>query len=167
MDTRSNDRAAVPTRELRPAVPLWRVAPTRGDDGRGVADFMMLIPRLGQRPALERGHVEQAVRDVCESYRGQVVFAEINYRINVLWISIEPEPGLARRVARAVRDRVPDALLVGGQLGAATVCAVADTGRPRWLAWLDRAWSGGLALSRIPRRAAHLRAPGQQDNAPD
>jgi hypothetical protein len=166
MASRESDQAAVPASELRPAMPLWRIAPTRGDDGRGVADFMMLIPRLAQRSALERGHVEQAVREVCESYRGQVVFAEINYRINVLWVSIEPVPGLARRVARSVRDRVPDALLVGGQLGAATLCAVVEDRRPRWRTWLEIAWSNGRLLSRIPRRVARLRGPGRPDNGP-
>jgi hypothetical protein len=167
MASHKTDRAAVPFSELRPAMPLWRVAPTRGNDGRGVADFMMLIPRLAQRSTAERGHVEQAVREVCESYQGQVVFADINYRINVLWISTEPVPGLAQRVARSVRDRVPDALLVGGQLGAATACAVADNGRSRWRNWLRKAWSNGLALSRIPRPVARLRGPGRPDNAPD
>lgn len=166
MASHKTDRAAVPRDALRPAIPLWRVAPTRGDDGRGVADFMMLIPRLAARSALERTHVEQAVREVCESYDGQVVFADINYRINVLWISIAPEPGLACRVARSVRDRVPDALLVGGQLGAATACAVVGDGRPRWRAWLDSAWSKGRVLSRIPRRVARLRGPGRPDSGP-
>lgn len=106
---------------LGPAAPLWRLAPTRDGDGRCLADFMMLIPGLGASPDCYRDHVAMAVRGVCESFGKQVAFADINYAINVLWISLDAEPGLGARVAAAIRDQVPQALLVGGQL------AVQDT----------------------------------------
>jgi hypothetical protein len=106
---------------LGPALPLWRIAPTRDDDGRCLADFMMLIPRLRSRPAAAREEVARRVREVCEAYRGQVVFAEVNYALNLLWVSVAAEPGLAGRVAQSIRGRIPDARLVGGQLGAVPV----------------------------------------------
>jgi hypothetical protein len=109
----------LPTRNgLAPAVPLWRIAPTRDQDGRCLADFMMLIPRLGSRPAAAREEVARRVCEVCEAYRGQVVFAEVNYALNTLWVSVTAEPGLAGRVAQSIRGRIPEARLVGGQLGA-------------------------------------------------
>ena len=103
---------------LGPAVPLWRIAPTRDGDGRCLADFMMLIPRLGSRPHAAREQVALQVREVCRAYGGQVVFAEVNYALNLLWVSVAAEPGLAGRVAQSIRGRIPDARLVGGQLGA-------------------------------------------------
>ena len=109
---------AVRQRRLDPAQPLWRIAPTRGDDGRCLADFMMLIPGLGGRPQSARERIANRVREVCEAYGEQVVFADINYSLNVLWVSVAAEPGLAGRVAQSIRGRVPEALLVGGQLGA-------------------------------------------------
>ena len=109
---------AAPHRRLDPAQPLWRIAPTRGDDGRCLADFMMLIPGLGGRPQSARERIANRVREVCESYGEQVAFADINYSLNVLWVSVAAEPGLAGRVAQSIRGRVPEALLVGGQLGA-------------------------------------------------
>lgn len=115
-----------------PAEPLWRLAPTRGEDGRSLADFMMLIPGLADRPALCRQQVTAAVRKVCESYGDRVAFADINYSINVLWVSVAADPGLAGRVAQAIREKVPEALLVGGQLGVASALKVAPRRRTVW-----------------------------------
>ena len=89
----------VPPGPFGPAQPLWRVVPTRGDDGRCLADFMMLIPRLGARPRRYRDQVTQAIREVCESYGDRVTFADVNLTLNVLWVSVAAEPGLSGRVA--------------------------------------------------------------------
>ena len=79
---------------------------------------MMLIPGLGGRSQQARELIAGRVREVCESYGHQVAFADINYSLNVLWVSVTAEPGLAGRVAQSIRGRVPEALLVAGQLGA-------------------------------------------------
>jgi hypothetical protein len=127
------DRPLHAVRPLTPAPPLWRLAPTRAQDGRNVADFMMWIPGLGKRPEWSRERTAELIREVCESYGGQVVFADINYAINVLWVTVAAEPGLAGRVAQSIRGRVPDALLVGGQLGATALPAAgAAKARPRF-----------------------------------
>ena len=112
-------------RPLSPAPPLWKLAPTRAHDGQCLADFMMWIPGLGDRSGLSRERTVRLIREVCESYGEQVAFADINYAINVLWVSVAAEPGLAGRVAQSIRGRVPDALLVGGQLGAGVLPAAA------------------------------------------
>jgi hypothetical protein len=123
-----------PTRDLPacnglgPAVPLWRIAPTRDDDGRCLADFMMLIPGLRHRHSVARDEVARRVREVCEAYAGQVVFVEVNYALNLLWVSVAAEPGLAGRVAQSIRGRIPDARLVGGQLGAVPMPVLAAAG---------------------------------------
>jgi hypothetical protein len=131
---------------LGPAQPLWRVVPTHGGDGRCLADFMMLIPQLGSGPRRRRDQVTQSIRDVCESYGDRVAFADINYSINVLWVSVVAEPGLGGRVAASVRQRVPEALLVGGQL--ATAGALQGVARRPGF-WRQR-------LRRLSRRAAVL-----------
>ena len=131
---------------LGPAEPLWRLVPTRADDGRSFADFMMLIPGLGTRPPQGRQRVTALIREVCESYGDQVAFADVNDAINVLWVSVSAEPGLVGRVAQAIRQQVPEALLVGGQLGA--VCAISPTG-PGRSGWRHR-------LRRLSRRATRL-----------
>jgi hypothetical protein len=134
-----------------PAAPLWRLAPTRAEDGRCVADFMMLIPGLGRRPRIYRERVAVLVRDVCESYGRQVVFADINYAINVLWVSVAAEPGLAGQVARAIRQRVPEALLVGGQLGAVAGMPACRTGFAAWRRRIGRLRAVAVRLLAAPR----------------
>jgi hypothetical protein len=99
---------------------------------------MMLIPRLGAKPPWYRDLVTQAIREVCESYGEQVAFADINYAINVLWVSVAAEPGLGGRVAASVRQRVPEALLVGGLLGTACAVPVAASGANSWRQRLRR-----------------------------
>jgi hypothetical protein len=97
---------------------------------------MMLIPRLGSRPAACREQVANAIREVCASYGEQVAFADINYSINVLWVSVAAEPALAGRVAQSIRARVPEALLIGGQLGMASLPAASlARGTGRWRPW--------------------------------
>ena len=103
---------------IAPAEPLWRVAPTRAADGRCLADFMMLIPGLATGTQGARRHVIDSIRGVCECFGESVAFAEVNYRLNILWVSVAAEPGLTGRVAAAIRQQVPTARLVGGQLGA-------------------------------------------------
>lgn len=145
------DRAVTPGPGMTPAEPLWRLAPTRGEDGRSLADFMMLIPGLAGRPGVCRDQVVMSIREVCESYGDQVAFADVNFAINVLWVSVVAEPGLGGRVAGSIRERVPDALLVGGQLALGGGLQGADPPRHRW-------WH---LLRGLPRRAVRLlQAPG-------
>jgi hypothetical protein len=123
---------------FEPASPLWQLAPTRAEDGRGMADFMMLIPGLAGRPASQQARVAALVREVCSGYQRQVAFADINFSIGVLWVSVVAEPGLGAQVAQAIRRRVPDALLVGGQLGVAAPLAVSATRFGPWRRRLQR-----------------------------
>jgi len=140
----SRHRGLAPGPGTIPAQPLWRLAPTRGDDGHSLADFMMLIPGLAARPQACREQVSAAIREVCESYGDRVAFADINLAINVLWVSVAAEPGLGGRVARSIRQQVPDALLVGGQLGAAAGLQTSTGWRPGWWRRLSRRASGLL-----------------------
>lgn len=138
---------------LRPAEPLWQLAPTHRPDGRCLADFMMLIPGMATAGDAGRRHVSDAIRGVCEGFGEAVAFVEINYRLNVLWVSVEAEPGLTGRVATAIRERVPDALLVGGQLGAVPMVPAP---RRVWAQWLSKLKTLPRPLvARLPKR------PGQ------
>ena len=131
------DTPALPVaRALQEAEPLWRLAPTRQADGRPVADFMMLVPGLGQRAPIERDRVSGLIREACSCYGEQVVFADVNYRINVLWVSTVASPGLAGRVAEEIRRRVPEALLVGGQLRPTSLPTTAAGPRAVFQSWL-------------------------------
>lgn len=94
-----------------PALPLWQLAPTHDPSGRLLTDFMMLIPRLRTRPAFE---IERRSRDIeaVLTLHQDVVFADLNLKLNLLWVSLRPRPGVISELAAAIRLRVPEALLV-------------------------------------------------------
>lgn len=94
-----------------PGLPLWQIAPTRDSSGRLLTDFMMLIPRLRNRPEAE---IERASRDIQAvlALHQDVVFADLNLKLNLLWVSLRPRPGVISELAAAIRLRVPEAVLV-------------------------------------------------------
>lgn len=92
--------------------PLWRLVPTRDASGRPYVDFMMLAPGLNKRPALEQHQVMVLVRGVLERFGDDVVFADFNIHINVLWVSLRCQPGLMTRVVCLLRAKVPMLRLV-------------------------------------------------------
>jgi hypothetical protein len=94
-----------------PGLPLWRIAPTRDSNGRRLTDFMMLIPRLRTRSAGEIERVSLEIRTILALHE-DVVFADLNLRLNLLWISLCPRQGAIGELAAAIRLRVPEAVLV-------------------------------------------------------
>jgi hypothetical protein len=100
------------TSPLDPAEPLWKRAPTRDHEGRPLSDFMMLIPRLGGRPADQLRRTLHEINAVLVQYRHAVVFADMNLRINVLWVTVKPIPGICLELPAALKTRVPEAMLV-------------------------------------------------------
>jgi len=95
----------------QPGLPLWQVAPTRDSAGKRLTDFMMLIPLLRSRPAAE---IERKSRDIQAvlALNQDVVFADLNLKLNLLWVSLRPRAGAISELAAAIRMRVPEAVLV-------------------------------------------------------
>jgi hypothetical protein len=93
---------------------------------------MMLVPGLGRETGLRQGRVAGLVHQACREFGDKVVFVDINLRLNVLWVTVRPELGLCREVASAIQLRVPEAVLVAGQLAA-----------PRKRLPLVRRWASG------------------------
>jgi len=94
------------------AEPLRHRAPAADEDGRPLSDFMMLIPGLRDRPRPMIQEVMSQIHSALACFSDQVVFAELNIRLNLLWVSIRPVTGLRNDIACAVQDRVPEAKLV-------------------------------------------------------
>jgi hypothetical protein len=100
----------------KPCSPLWQRAPSQHTDGTPLADLMMLIPGLKYYSELHFTHVQALLDSVVKEFGDKVVFADINLKLNVVWVTVLPEPGLCREVALAIRDRIPEAVMVGNQL---------------------------------------------------
>lgn len=95
-----------------PGIPLWQLAPTRDSAGQRLTDFMMLIPRLRTRTPAEIEQASRAIQSVLELHQ-DVVFADLNLKLNLLWVSLRPRPGAISELTAAIRLRVPEAVLVG------------------------------------------------------
>lgn len=95
-----------------PGIPLWQLAPTRDSAGQRLTDFMMLIPRLRNRTPAEIEQASRAIQSVLELHQ-DVVFADLNLKLNLLWVSLRPRPGAISELTAAIRLRVPEAVLVG------------------------------------------------------
>lgn len=93
--------------------PLYKRAPTLDEKGKPYADFMMLIPRLNKASTPELKHKMAALQAVLVNC-SDVVFADLNMRLNLLWVSIKPRVGLIERIAVDIQQRVPEAKLISG-----------------------------------------------------
>ncbi len=97
--------------QMQPGVPLWKLAPTRDQDGTRLCDFMVLIPSLKSRQAVYIGNVHSHIAVTLERYR-EVVFANMDMGLNVLWVSHRYRRGLMVEILSAIRLGVPEAVLV-------------------------------------------------------
>jgi len=95
--------------------PLWKRVPARDSDGRLLTDFMMLIPGLGRRSTARVQATLAELHAVFAYYGDFVVFADLNLKLNVLWISVKPAPGITLELAAAVKQRIPEAVLVANK----------------------------------------------------
>jgi hypothetical protein len=95
-----------------PAEPLRKRAPTFDEHGKALSDFMVLIPGLVKKPQ----HLIQAtiehIQTVCADYKHVVVFAELNLKLSLLWVSVKPVPGVRFQISEALRTLIPEARLV-------------------------------------------------------
>ena len=103
---------------LEAVEPLWQRVPTRDQDGRPLSDFMMLIPKLRSRPRLRLQRTIRDIHQVLRQYERAVVFADLNLKLNVLWVSVKPIPGICLELPAAIKLRVPEAMLVAHKLEA-------------------------------------------------
>lgn len=98
---------------LQPGDALWHYAPTHGVDGRAVSDFMMLVPGFRRASTETRGLFTAQLQRVFRDFENQIVFADLNLRLGILWVTVNPQPGLCGTIAAAIQDRLPGAKLVG------------------------------------------------------
>ncbi|HGG59939.1 MAG TPA: hypothetical protein ENK26_08520 [Gammaproteobacteria bacterium] len=105
-----------PANRVSPGESLWKRVPTRTPEGVCVCDFMLLIPGLNKRmpPQIEARIDKIAL--VLNRYDHAVVFADLNLKLNILWVSYRPEPGLSFEIAAAVQQLVPETRIISMKL---------------------------------------------------
>ena len=98
--------------DFEPGEPLWKRVPSRDESGRPLSDFLMIIPKLSRQPTDVITGKLREIQLVLERYRNVVVFADMNLKLNTLWVSVRPVPGICLELSAVIKMRVPEALLV-------------------------------------------------------
>ena len=98
--------------EMAPAEPLYKRAPREDEQGKPLSDFMMIIPKLRTRPEHLIQDTIRRIERVLERHANEIVFADLNLKLNVLWVIVRPRPGICWNIPVEINDAVPDALLV-------------------------------------------------------
>ena len=97
---------------MSPAEPLWQRVPTRDDAGHLLGDFMMIIPQLNAMPAKKIQCIVDRLDKLLGLYHEFVVFADLNLKLNVLWVSHKQRTGIGLELAAAIHACIPEAKLV-------------------------------------------------------
>jgi hypothetical protein len=105
---------AAGTPALEANSPLHRRVPARDECGHPLGDFMVLVPRLRERPAHDLADALARLQAVLVSFT-EVVFVDLNVPLNLLWVSVRPRPGVILELFAAMKLVLPEARLVGHQ----------------------------------------------------
>ena len=98
---------------IKPAEPLWKIAPTRDADGNRVSDLLMIIPKLKTKP---RHYIQNTLSEIevaLKHYKHLVLFANVDLKLNTLWVSFKSRPGLFAEITTSLKLHVPEAVVVG------------------------------------------------------
>ncbi|MDB3944509.1 hypothetical protein N9444_01160 [Gammaproteobacteria bacterium] len=91
---------------------LYTRAPAHAPDGAAYSDFMVLILGLRDLSRAEFSERVAGLQAVLGQYQ-QVVFADLNVPLNLLWVTLIPEFGLITTMTKSLRQRIPEARLIG------------------------------------------------------
>lgn len=100
------------TVQHEPNSPLWKRVPTKDAEGAYLGDFMMIIPGLKNLPPEKRLNTLNKLAAVLNYYQETVVFADLNMKMNLLWVSIKPVKGMFIEIPAAIISRIPEAKLI-------------------------------------------------------
>ena len=104
------------TVSIQSSKPLYSRAPNRDGDGRGLSDFMILIPGMRHWPGRKQGETIATMHLVLGGFT-EVVFADLNLRLNLLWVSVKPRYGVIAEICAELQHVIPEAKLVGSYSG--------------------------------------------------
>ena len=98
---------------IEPAEPLWKIAPTRDEDGNRAGDLLMIIPKLKTRPKHQIQNTLSEIQAALNQFKHLILFVNVDMKLNTLWVSFKAEPGLFAKITTALKLHVPEAMVVG------------------------------------------------------
>lgn len=73
---------------------------------------MVIFPGLRELPSHQLGERLLRLQSILQGFT-EVVFADLNLPLNLLWVSVRPRPGVILELFRAMQWQLPEARLVG------------------------------------------------------
>jgi len=73
---------------------------------------MIIFPGLKNASAIQRKDVINKITQVLSLYADTVVFADLNMKMGLLWVSVKPVKGMIVEIPMALIDSMPNAKLV-------------------------------------------------------
>lgn len=121
--------------------PLWSRAPARDEKGSPFIDFMMIIPGLkGADEAIVQNCLVKISKSLAD-FENVVAYVDLNIKLNLLWISAKPVPGISKLIMQAILRELPHAKIVAGDFNAESF-----TEKTNWLTLLGRRLKQRLLL---------------------
>ncbi|MBT5232224.1 MAG: hypothetical protein HOM11_18325 [Methylococcales bacterium] len=105
----------IKTHAILANTPLLDRLPKRDKEGKPLSDFMMRIPKLRDKPAHILNDILANIHAAAAPFGDDVVYLDVNLKINLLWVSVRAVPGILTQLPAAIRHRVPEALLIANQ----------------------------------------------------
>jgi hypothetical protein len=99
--------------DLNPAEPLWKLAPTRDENGGPVSDILMIIPKLKSKPEHYIKDTLANIEFALTQFNNEILFANIDMNLNTLWVSFRAVPGIYCNIVSTIKTNVPEVVLVG------------------------------------------------------
>ncbi len=110
--TPHKNNALKPTLDFSANTPLWSRVPTKDESGRYLGDFMMIIKGLKKATPEHRKKTINRLTRVLAKYSDVVVFADLNMKMSLLWVSVKPIKGMLIEIPSAIIESIPEAKLV-------------------------------------------------------
>lgn len=98
--------------KIQSSEPLWKRVPTRDPAGKPYNDFMMIIPNLKKFESSRLNSIINKINAVLKLHEENIVLADLNLKINLLWVTIQPRIGLTTEIAAHIHHVVPEAKLI-------------------------------------------------------
>lgn len=107
-----NSESLKPTLDLSANTPLWSRVPTKDETGQYLGDFMIIITGLKKASPEHRKQTINTLTQVLAKYSDAVMFADLNMKMSLLWVSVRPIEGMLAEIPRAIIESIPEAKLV-------------------------------------------------------
>ncbi len=101
-----------PSLEYSANTPLWSRVPTKDESGCYLGDFMIIIKGLKKASPDHRKKTINNLTQVLAQYSDAVVFADLNMKMSLLWVSVKPIKGMLSEIPSAIIASIPEAKLV-------------------------------------------------------